>query len=94
MPYEKIKGSDRIPFKYDTLKIIFNDKCIERYLFYEYGEEGYSFNDIVKIAKENGYKENEGVILLIAETTLSGTIYIYGNIKDTWYEYGSTMGYA
>ena len=92
--FEKYKGTDTISPLYDYLKIIFNDKCITKVMCYEYGDNPITFNDILQIAKDNGYKE--GVITLICDGALEGKIYQYGNYHDDedWHEYGSTIGYA
>lgn len=86
-----IKGEDKIVA--DILKIVFNERCITKYIHPEYGDDWPTFDDIVKIAEENGYKE--GTITLIADNALDGKVYIYGNYEPKeWYEYGKTMGYA
>ena len=89
----KIKGTDIIWA--DILMVVFDDKCVKLYC----GDPRldhpacYTFDDIIKVAKDNGYVS--GSILLIAESPLTGHIYQYGNYEpDQWYEHGKTMGYA
>ena len=88
-----INGTEELLALYDFMQIIFDDKCIALCRIYEYGDKPFTFDDVLNIAKENGYKV--GVITLICESPLQGIIYQYGNCHDgKWYEHGTTVGYA
>lgn len=43
-----------------------------------------------------GYdEEKDGVVIVIIDDMCRGKVYSYGNYApNTWYEYGSTIGYA
>ncbi len=50
-----------------------------------------SLNDCLKEVAYNG----DGVVTVILEAPLGGTIYQYGNYKDKyWVKHGTTKGYA
>lgn len=90
----KLQGSDKIGYA-DSVYIIFEGKCVKIFLGYDQCLN-YTFDDIMKRAFENGYKnkDEDGTILLIAESPLSGKVYRYGNYGDFWTEIGTTTGYA
>ena len=72
--------------------IVFDDKCIEKIIDAEY-DAYLDFQEVLDIAKRNGY--TEGVILLICEDLLTGSVYKYDNYCDgKWYRVGTTCGYA
>ena len=72
--------------------IIFDDKCITKYIDAEY-DAYLDFQEALDIAKRNGY--TEGVILLICEEALKGSVYRYNNYCDgRWHQTGATYGYA
>jgi len=73
----------------DYLHIIFAGKVVE---YMQYEECSVTFGDVIEIAKFNGY--DKGVIILIAESALKGTVYKYGNHGKYWEEVGETMGFA
>lgn len=87
---EAIKAEDSIGYA-DSIKIIFEKKCIERFLENE-RRLNFTFGEVLHIAKRNGWEE--GTILLIAESPLNGKIYQYGNYGSFWVEHGTTKGYA
>ena len=84
-----IKNEDDIQFSY--IRIIFGNKCITKMICEEY-DRYLTFGEVLKIAKANGYIQ--GVIFVIAENALRGTIYLYGNYGPFWTEHGETRGYA
>ena len=87
---KQIKPEDIIGYA-DYIKIVFADKCVEVFL----GNErclNYPFDEVLQEAKQNGWKDR--TVMLIAETPLSGKIYMYGNYGPFWVEYGETRGYA
>lgn len=100
---KKIKGSDRIGYMYDYITIYwthFEDKkevqegkCIKKIVNFEFGEEMPTFNDIIKLAKEYGYTDDD-VLHLNADSTLKGIAYCYNNYQNEWYVYGETRGYV
>ena len=87
---EQIKGTDSIGYA-DYLYIVFGEKCVEFFPKLE-RQLNTTFDEVVEVARKNGYEN--GTILLIAESPLSGTVYRYGNYGAYWVEIGSTMGYA
>jgi len=88
--YKQLNGSDTINYA-DVVRIIFDEKCINKMYIEEYDDLP-TFDDVLNIAKENGYKN--GVILLIAENPLHGEIYEYGNYGHVWVEHGVTKGHS
>lgn len=71
-----------------------NGVVVTRFISKEYGES-MTFNDVLVLAKENGFKK--GIFLLIIENPSNGIIYQYANCYDCepyWSEYGITIGYA
>ena len=85
--------SSKIENNFNLYRLIFDDKCVKRYIFTEYGDgSSPTFGDMLNLAKENGYKE--GPLMLICESDTKGIIYMYGNGGNHWYEYGKTIGYA
>lgn len=88
-----IQSSDRIPLLYDMVLIIFEGFAQHKYILREWGEE-MTFQDCIDIAKANGAKEND-VIIVILDSPLEGVGYMYNNYADnTWTEYCRTNGYA
>ena len=87
---KQIKNEDSIGYA-DLLKIIFDDKCITKYLTDE-SVLNIKFSEVLQIAHENAY--SEGVITLIAESPLAGKVYEYGNYGSFWVDHGETRGYA
>lgn len=73
----------------DKYTIVFDDKVIVGRLM----EEEMSLDDVTNIAKSNGYN-NQGVLTVIIETMLNGTIYQYGNYGNYWVKHGTTKGLA
>lgn len=86
---KQIKETDEIKDAY-MLHIIFGTKNLEVYND-EYSGL-YTFKEVLGFAKNNGYKM--GVIVLIAESPLHGTVYKYGNHGRVWEKVGATIGYA
>ena len=85
------KENDSIGYA-DYLHIIFDDKCVVHFVD-DNRVLNFTFRDVFDIAKQNGYKD--GIILLIAESPLNGTVYKYGNYEPKcWNKVGNTMGYA
>lgn len=77
----------------ELLTIAFDDKAKTICIFED--EEEKTFQFILDVAKEMGYKK--GVINIIAEQPLKGYVYRYGNTvaKDDYVEIvGTTGGYA
>lgn len=67
---------------------------ITKYVCQEY-DENMTFNDVLSVAKENGF--SEGTFIVIAESPREGIIYQYANCYEGepyWSEYGTTQGYA
>ena len=58
-------------------------------------KETLTFNDVIKLAEQNGLRDDM-YILMIAENPTSGKVYKHGNYKpwNTWYECGETEGFA
>lgn len=82
----------------ENIIIIFNDKCIELFNSIEPDYDnncfkGITLKDCLEKAKKNGYKG--GVITVLSESYLSGTVYRYGNYNDNeWYTVGTLVGFA
>lgn len=87
-----MKKTDKIAYNFNLYRLIFDDKCVKNYIFHEYGDDSPTFEDMLNLAKENGYKQ--GTLMLICESETKGIIYMYGNSGNHWYEYGKTIGYA
>lgn len=52
-------------------------------------------DDCMKIALKHGYdRKNDGTLVVIAETPLSGEVFRYGNHGDYWEAIGTVCGYA
>ena len=51
-----------------------------------------TLNEVLEIARNAGY--TKGVLIVIAESALSGTVYKYGNHGSVWERCGETIGYA
>lgn len=72
--------------------IVFNDIAITKHISAEY-EDGLTFINALELAEGYGYEK--GVIIMICEDEMSGTVYKYGNYDDgLWYQVGTTCGYA
>lgn len=108
-----IDGNAQINSLYDYLTIFFiNDKddieddennlgvCFEKIISTDYGEEMPTFNEIIELAKDRGYKK--GVLRVMANSDLHGKIYTYSNhytrinneLVPIWEESGETRGFA
>ena len=86
-----MKKTDKVENNFDLYHLIFGDKCIRKKVSTIYGDGYPTFENMLNIAKENGYKK--GALMLICESASNGIIYMYGNDGDYWYEYGKTVGY-
>ncbi len=86
----EIKDTDSIGYA-DTLRIIFEDKCVRKVLDNE-RQLDFTFAEVYHTAVDNGY--SEGTIILIAESPLEGKVFQYGNYGDFWVEHCHTRGYA
>lgn len=89
-----MKKTDKIDYNFNLYRLIFDDKCVRKYIYHEYGDDSPTFEDMLNLAKENGYKSGHGALMLICESSTKGIIYMYGNGGKYWYEYGMTVGYA
>lgn len=78
----------------DILLIIFDDKCVKKFIEDEYEKfEPWNFQDVLNTAKESGYKE--GVITVIVEGCRNGHVYTFGNYDtEKFHQVGTTQGYA
>lgn len=91
MNYKRIEDTD-MPIFGEVLHIIFGSQCIEVFVCLEF-EESKSFDDILEIAKKNGYKR--GTLYLIAQNPLHGNMYRYNAYAEAfWEEWGENRGYA
>lgn len=88
--------------QYDIIKVIIHESETDDlegfilYCFPECGEEYYTFEKVLKIAKEKGFDVNKSFIEVICENPLEGVIYRYNvsPIDRGIYKYGETKGYA
>ena len=89
----EIKLTDSIGYA-DYLHIIFGKKHVTHFTS-EGKELTTTFAEVMNIAKKNGYDpKKDGIIILLAESPLSGKVFQYGNYGDFWVEHGTTKGYA
>lgn len=90
-----VKGETKL--QEEHIRIIFNDKCCEKWQVFEELEEDQvlTLNDCLEIAKkELGYK-GWGIILVLSESYLNGMIYRYGNyVVEDWEVAGKMRGFA
>lgn len=78
-----------------TVIDIFSDDCnCNCYYarFYGNEDEEFTLRDCFNLAVEHGF--TKGVITVLAERPLDGTVYRYGNHGDYWECIGKTVGYA
>lgn len=78
----------------EVISIVFDDKCIKDFAVNTYTESGpWTFNDVLKRAKKNGY--TEGVITVLLEDYRNGYVFMFGNYdKEKFYHVGITQGFA
>lgn len=75
------------------LYIISENKC-KTICITAHGTEDDQFITLNDCLSEIGYEEGDTVIVII-ENLLKGKVYRYNNYMDnSWYEYGTTEGYA
>ena len=93
-----MEKADKNTVLMESIRIVFSDKCIELFNSIEPDYDnncfkGITLNDCLEEAKKNGYKV--GVIIVLSESYLSGTVYRYGNYSDNeWYTAGTLVGFA
>ena len=80
-----MERADKDTTLWESIKIIFEDKCINLFNNIEPDYDnnrfkGYTLYDCLNIAREKGYKE--GTIIVISESYLDGEVYRYGNYLD------------
>lgn len=91
---KEIEETECLCLSFDSIRIVFQDKCIRKTLFPEYGDKPLSFDQLVQEAKAEGY-DGSTTILVIAEGPRYGEVYQYNNYgKNEWVYYGQTIGYA
>lgn len=78
-----------------TIYISFLEKKHVTHFTSEGKELTTTFAEVMNIAKKNGYDpKKDKIIILLAESPLSGKVFQYGNYGDFWVEHGTTKGYA
>lgn len=73
-----------------SITVMFSNACFELTIT-EY-DDAPTLDNLFQMAKEKGY--TQGTIFVIAENSLNGTIYQYGNHGPYWETHGQTKGYA
>ena len=98
-----IKGSDKISCLYDFItlwwfpeydkdKLIQEGKCIQKTVYIENGDAMPTFNELLELAKANGYIK--GTLYLMTNGDMRGRIYRYNAYHNDprWFEWGETRG--
>lgn len=75
----------------EFVHVVFDWKCLKIIRCDEF-DSALTFRDVLETAKTAGYKT--GVLLVIAESPLHGTVYKCGNHGGLWEKVGETMGFA
>lgn len=78
----------------EIISIIFDDKCIKEFIIGEYDDyEPLTFGDVLKRAKQGGYKED--VITVLVENYRNGYVFKFGNYDtEKFYQVGTTQGFV
>ena len=89
--------SGNIVLQGDHLRIIVDEKCKELWQIFE--DEDYeelTLDNCLQIAKDNLGYTGHGIVLVLSESFLSGTIYRYGNCPNCkeWEVAGKMHGFA
>ena len=84
----EIKLTDSIGYA-DYLHIIFGKKHVTHFTS-EGKELTTTFAEVMNIAKKNGYDpQKDGIIILLAESPLSGKVFQYGKTMETFWQWNT-----
>lgn len=91
--YDEFKNCDEnIDLSGMSIIDIFSEDCNYYERFCGNEDEEFTLRDCFNLAVKNGF--TKGVITVLAERPLDGTVYRYGNHGDCWECIGKLVGYA